>query len=200
MSSDKYDEYKKYHPCLIHKLHSSLHHLKQLDSSSKPLESEPWNHVLQKVNMHMDGFFYCTGSALDILARELLSLYNIGMPPFVYFKTAVNLISRQDCNDPMLRILDIAWKDEFTLYRNKTTHELLIANQMTVTAKIDGNRMIKTYGFPLPDDPNSNNLTYRKNTDVVVYCENTFRRLLSLINCVYRQVLQKIDDNGFPLR
>ncbi len=197
----------RYHYALLHKLKSAKYHLENLqdiltntDASTVLPNSEDF---LQKVNMHIDSFFYSCGSSLDILAREILVYFNIPITGNVYFHTAYNSISRTRPTDSILsRISEPSWKQEFSNYRNALTHEVLIAGNFSIQFNATGRNHQKTIIFPLPDDPRADieNRTFRKNNDALGYCKTTFSRILSLINQIYGEIeIRAKVNNRLPL-
>lgn len=207
ISDDVISGHNRYHYSLIHKLKSASFHLENLndillntDASTVLPNSEEF---LQKVNMSLDSFFYCCGSAMDILAREVLVYFNIPMTGNVYFNTAHNQISRARPRDSILSKLENPpWKPEFSDYRNALTHEVLIAGNFSIQFIANGRTHQKKIVFPLPDDPRAEiqSRTFRRNDDALVYCKTTFGRLLSLINQIYGEIENRAKtSNRLPL-
>lgn len=195
--------YKTYHYTLIHKLKSARHYVTILTyvlshTSPQDIFSSSGEFLLM-VNRNIDGFFYCGGSALDILAREVLTYFGIPLPVNVYFQTAKEKLTQQRPGDSIIRRLcDPRWKTDFSNYRNACTHELLIAGtSITVNMNVDGTSQ-EGIVVPLPDDPRSDpqHRTYRKYPDVLDYCNTTLKRLLSLINQVYGELSDRIEQNS----
>ncbi len=197
----------RYHYALLHKLKSAHFHLENLhdilvntDASTVLPNSEDF---LQKVNMHIDSFFYSCGSSLDILAREILVYFDIPITGNVYFHTAYNSINRSRPHDTILtKISDPTWKQEFSDYRNALTHEVLIAGNFSIQFNATGRNHQKTIVFPLPDDPRTDieNRTFRRNSDALTYCKTTFTRILSLINQIYGEIEERARlNNRLPL-
>ena len=126
-----FGQYKRYHYSLLHKLKSAKKHLENLQDVLENTEVSAVvgnsNDFINEVNMHIDSFFYCCGSAMDILAREVLIYYNIPLPNRVYFRTAREQINTLRPGDALLtRLQDPTWEQEFKDYRNSLTHEVLI--------------------------------------------------------------------------
>jgi hypothetical protein len=195
--------YNRYHFALLHKLKSAKYYAEQLQSvlsTTSPEDIVKNSEVfLFAVNVSIDGFFYVAGSALDILAREVLTYFDIPMPLRVYYTTAHEQISARRAGDPILtRLANPAWKDEFSDYRNALTHELLIAGSYSINVDVDGSSQKTRIVFPLPDDPrvDPEARTYKRNSDVIAYCTATFRRLLSLINTIYGDLTSRIENNN----
>lgn len=201
---DLWAAHNTYHYTLIHKLKSAQHYVGILtyvlsNTSPQDITSE----FILVVNRNVDGFFYSGGSALDILAREVLTCFDIQLPTNVYFKTAREELTQHRPGDPIIRCLgDPRWKNDFSTYRNVLTHELLIVGtSITVNMNIDGTSQDGML-VPLPDNPRSNpsQRTYRRYPDVGVYCKTTLFRLLSLINIVYGELADRIaQSNRLPL-
>lgn len=187
--------YKLYHWALIHKLKSAKYYIESLDSTlstTSPQDvissSSPFSF---NVNRDIDGFFYSNGSALDILAREVMTYFNIPFPPNVYYRTARQELSISRPGHSILsKLVDPSWKEEFSNYRNALTHELLIGDRCSIQVRNDGSENKTQIVYPLPDDPrvDATLRTYRRNENVLVYCSNTFRRTLSLISKVYGEI------------
>ena len=206
-SEDVAKGHNRYHYALLHKLKSAQKHLENLrdvltntDASTVLPNSEEF---LQKVNMSLDSFFYCCGSALDILAREILVYFGLPLTGNIYFHVAHLRISQSRPGDPILQKLEKpAWKDEFSNYRNALTHEVLIAGNFSIQFNATGRTHEKTIIFPLPDDPRADieDRTFRRNTDSLEYCNLTFQRILSLINQIYGEIESRARaQNSLPL-
>ena len=197
--------HNRYHYALIHKLKSALSHFNNLRDSLENTDVAtviPNSHeFLNKVNMHLDSFFYCSGSALDILARETLTYFNIPLPNNVYFQTARTLLQQQRPGDTIITRLDRPnWKEEFSTYRNALTHEVLIGTNYTIQVNLEGQNNHTVIVFPLPDDPRLDEKTYRINPNALDYCESRFRRILSLINVIHGEIESRARaQNSLPL-
>jgi len=156
--------------------------------------------TVYRLNTYLDGFFYSGGSALDILARELLAYFDLVAPANVYYRTARDEISKHKSGDPILTLLNVPdWKREFTEYRNAATHELLILDQISQKKCLEaGTLRLKVGSIPLPDDPrlDQDKRTYRKHKDVSKYSEKTFENLLVLISKIYGHLIKRIGAKG----
>lgn len=159
--------------------------------------------LLSHANMYIDCFFYFGGSALDILAREILVYFGIPLPHNVYFQTAREEIQAIRAGDPIIpKLQDPPWKQEFSNYRNSSTHELLLADIINIRHKHIGNDVKKEIILPLPDDPRvpQPDRTYERNKDVIVYCEKQIKRIISLVNQIYGEITNRIHiNNGVPV-
>lgn len=195
--------HNRYHYALVHKLKSARDHAADLGKILK--ETAPEDIVtnsadfLYKVNVSIDGFFYTGGSALDILAREVLTYFGISLPARVYYQTAEEQLKALRSGDPIITRLAVpTWKQEFSNYRNALTHELLIAGSYSINVEVEGATQYSTIVFPLPDDPRAEPplRTFRKNKNVLKYCDDTFKRLLSHINKIYGDLSQRIVAHG----
>lgn len=198
-----YSDYLKYHFSLLHKFKSAKHHLEHLEgylNSQKAQQDNP-SDVVYLVNFHFDGFLYVLGSALDILAREVLCYYNLLPAGNVYFQTAKTTIQGVRPSDQILALLDQpGWRKEFSDYRNSATHELIISTNYQVDVNVVGGQVNRKIIVPLPDDPRAVSHTYKNNKDIVVYCNSTFKRVLSLTNKIYSHVDSKVGAiNALPI-
>lgn len=185
--------HNKYHYTLIHKLKSALFHFNNLRASLENTDVAtvvPNSHeFLNAVNMHLDSFFYCSGSALDILARETLIYFNIPLPNNVYFQTARTQLQQHRPGDSLINRFDPPnWKDEFSTYRNALTHEVLIGTNYIIQVNLEGQKNHTVIVFPLPDDPRLDEKTYRNHPSALGYCESRFRKILSLINVIHGEI------------
>ena len=202
------EQHQVYHYALFHKLRSARYHvgrLRAILTDEFPGQGAV-DHaaLLSQANMHIDGFFYFGGSALDILAREVLAYFAIPLPSSVYFQTARQQLSQARANDPLLgRLADPAWKREFSNYRNSATHELLLADSVTYNVKVVGGAEQETeVVLSLPDDPRAapSQRTYNRNQDALLYCEQHLRRIISLGNQIYGDIAARIrTTNQLPL-
>lgn len=205
ITDDVLKGHNKYHYALIHKLKSALVHfqnLKDVLENTDVATVVPNSHdFLNEVNMHLDSFFYCSGSALDILAREILVYFNIPLPDSVYFWTARREITANRPGDAILaRLAPPGWKEEFSSYRNALTHEVLIGTNYSIQVNLEGGNNHTTIVFPLPDDPRVDEKTYRTNPNALEYCENRFRRILTLINVIHGEIENRArNQNSLPL-
>ncbi len=197
--------HNKYHYALIHKLKSALVHLQNLrnvlENTDVATVVPNSYEFLNEVNMHLDSFFYCSGSALDILAREILVYFNIPLPDIVYFWTVRGEINTHRPGDTILQRLNPPnWKEEFSNYRNALTHEVLIGTNFSIQVNLEGGVYHTVIVFPLPDDPRENEKTYRNNPNALDYCESLFRKILSLINVIHGEIDTRArNQNSLPL-
>jgi len=199
--------HKKYHYSLMHKLKSAKMHLENLQDVLENTEVsavvDNSTDFINQVNMHIDSFFYCSGSVLDILAREILIYFNIPLPARVYFHIARQEITRLRAGDTILpRLSDPTWKSEFSDYRNALTHEVLIGTNFSITVNADGGRSQTVIVYPLPDNPRDeiDERTFRNHPNAYAYCKSTFTRILSLVNTIYGDINERATTNGsFPI-
>lgn len=153
-----FNGHKRYHYSLLHKLKSARYHLENLqevlENTQVSAVVDNSTDFINKVNMHIDSFFYCSGSAMDILAREILVYFNIPLPTRIYFNTARQEINNHRAGDPILtRLSDPTWLNEFKDYRNALTHEVLIGTNFSISVNADGGRSQTVIVYPLPDNP-----------------------------------------------
>jgi len=195
--------YQAYHFALVHKLRSAERNLigleQVLKSYSAPTTATGAPQFLFEANMYLDGFFYCGGSAFDILAREVLSYFGILPTGNVYYGHAKAELHANRPGDPLLpRLGDPPWKDSFSHYRNTLTHELLLATNYTISVRLDGRSVQQQAVVPLPDDPRvpAGSRTYDENPDAAEYIRNHFRRLVSHINAIYGELEPRMNTKG----
>ncbi len=205
ITDDVLQGHNKYHYALIHKLKSALvhfHNLKDVLENTDVATVIPNSHeFLNEVNMHLDSFFYCSGSALDIIAREVLIYFNIALPDTVYFWTARRELNQHRPGDAIIQRFDPPnWKEEFSNYRNALTHEVLIGTNFSIQVNLEGGNNHNVIVFPLPDDPRVDVKTYRTNPSALDYCESRIRRILSLINVIHGEIDTRArGQNSLPL-
>lgn len=192
-----------YHYSLLHKLKAARYSLEQLlgtIASCRPEELyRTDSDTLFLINVHLEGFLSSSGSALDILARELLCYCNISFPNRVYYQTAWQQINQKDPNSPLLpRLIDPSWRPEFQDYRNAAIHEQIIASGFSTHGIHQGSSIKIVVKFPMPDNPRllPEKRTFKRNPDVTDYAEKTFRRLVRHINQIYGDVIQQIQATG----
>ena len=205
ISDDVINGYNRYHFALVHKLKSANIHLdnfiETLNNTDLALsESESF---LLNANLYLDSFFYCCGSALDILAREILIYFNIPLPRNVHFSTAREKLSQNRPTDPLLsKLADPTWKADFSNYRNALTHEVLLVMEFNIQVNLHGIEQHRSIRIPLPDDPRVNipQRTSNRYHDSADYCKTSFKRLLSLVNTIYGDiVVRATTTNVLPL-
>lgn len=202
-----YENFYRHHSALIHKLKSALYNVIQLKIKLTNTEiqeaADTSGNFLFETNMYIDGYFYNCGSALDILAREILVVFNETMPSKVYFNTAYSVIKSTRPSDPILiRLNHPSWKDEFSNYRNALTHELLLAATYSINIETRGPKQSHMIVFPLPDNPRAilDSRTYQNNGNVLLYVEENFKRVLRLINGIYGEIINRAKvSNSLPL-
>jgi len=200
---ETYNRYHNYHGALEHKLKGTKYNLDNLENLIQTTNianiSENLPYFMFKANLYIDGFFYNGGSALDILAREILALFNIQPTVHVYYYTAHSEIYGLYPSDSLLaRLTDPPWKDEFSDYRNAATHEVLLSTGMNLNIQFSTGGQSQSLRLPLPDDPRAAPLdrTFHRNPDALDYCTKTFKRLLRHINTIYGDIATRASANG----
>ena len=194
--------YKTYHYALLYKLKCAKHHLDRLETVLKANPSDILSEssdFMFSVNLSIDGYFYSCGSALDILAREVLIYFGESIPDVVYFQTARQILSRSRPTDQILaRLQEPSWRTEFSNYRNALTHEIIIASSFSINVQRSGDAQETIIIFPLPDDPRieTANRTYSRNPDVLKYAKENLRRIISLVNQIYGEVVERARTSG----
>lgn len=191
--------HERYHFSLVHKIRSARYHVETLKNYLNTQDSSRTNpaDIAYRVNFHFDGFLYLLGSAADIFAREILVYYNEPLPNRVYFQTAYDKLNVSQVGNPVLPLIAMpGWKPEFNDYRNTATHENLIGTGFAIEFEIHGNVTKQRLRFPIPDDPRALAKTYVRNKDIVIYCEQTLKRILRLFNKAYGHVATAIDAAG----
>lgn len=202
-----YENFNRYHPAMIHKLRSAKYNLKRLEDKLTTTDiqeaANPTGDFMFEVNMYIDGFFYNAGSAMDILARVVLTLFGEPLTGSIYFQTAHEKISISRPNDAILsKLSDPQWRHDFSNYRNTLTHELILASRYQIEIDNTGGYSLSRIVFPLPDNPRATPLdrTCRRNPNALEYVTRHFRRVLSLANQVYGEiVLRGTTAGSFPI-
>lgn len=191
--------YRKYHFSLIYKLQSARYHVETLEaylSSQNTQQIDPPS-VVYRVNFHFDGFLHVLGSAMDILAREVLTYFALQPAGNIYYHTAHQVLSAQRPGDAIIPLLaQPTWKQEFGDYRNTATHESVIGFGYTVNVAIIGHTHVSRVVFPIPDDPRANPQSFKRNPDIVRYCKTTFKRMLSHTNQIYGHLCARARAQG----
>lgn len=197
------DGYDRYHRATIHKLKAAMHHIKMLEGKLTPANIHVAitanSDYMFEVNMYIDAFFYCAGSAMDILARELLIYFGIPLPRDVYFQTARTLIAANRPGDSILpRLADPPWRTQFSKYRNSLTHELILATTYSIHTNLATAAPVQQIVFPLPDDPRipPAQRTFDNNPNALDYLSQHLKRLLSLCNVIYGEVDSRARTGG----
>jgi len=198
ITSDAYENFNRYHPAMIHKLRSAKYNLEslieKLTTANFQDVANSAGDFMFEVNMYIDGFFYNAGSAMDILARVVLTLFGEQLTGQIYFQTAHSKISESRPSDTILpRLSKPTWHQSFSDYRNTLTHELILASQCQITLDMTSVSQPNSIVFPLPDDPRAipSGRTYKRNPDVRKYVSDHFRRVLSLVNQVYGDIADR---------
>ena len=203
ITDDINENFNRYHIAMIHKLKSAKYNLDRLIEKLTQTEiqeaADTSGDFMFEVNMYIDGFFYNAGSAMDILARLVLTLFNEPIPSRTYFHTAHSKISLSRAGDAILPKISVPdWREVFSTYRNALTHELILAAKYHIDFDIVGGTRKHSIVFPLPDDPRAapSSRHYRKNPDAQKYVQEHFRKILSLMNIVYGHIIERATANG----
>lgn len=199
--------YNRYHFAVIHKLKCVNYYLARLKNIlAAPAPEDivpPAREFLFSINRIIDGYFQSAGSALDILAREILTYFGETPPNNTYFQAARSVLNRNRSGDPLLlRLADPPWRNDLSTYRNALTHELIIAASYNVNVNIDGPNENVRVVIPLPDNPRMGALqrTFNRHPDVEQYTKQLFGRILRLINPIYGEIAQRANtQRAFPL-
>lgn len=203
VSDDVYENFHRYHPSMVLKLKSAKFNIKRLEEKLTTTDIQDAADIASdfmfEVNMYIDGFFYNAGSALDILARVVLTVFGLPITSRIYFETARVKIEQSRPGDQILpRLVKPVWRQRFSDYRNTLTHELILASKYHI--EIDGTGAERTYRilFPLPDDPRARpkERSYRQNPNVLKYTTQHFTRILSIANTIYGDIATRAENNG----
>lgn len=196
--SNIHEDFHRYHPALIHKLKSAKYNIELLEEKLTTTDiqeaADTTGDFMFRVNMFIDGFFYNAGSALDILARVVLTLFGEPLTGNIYFQTAHTRLSTNRPTDPILtRLVIPSWRQCFSDYRNTLTHELVLAPRYHIDIDNTGESPTYKIVFPLPDDPRANpcQRTFRNNPNVLDYTKTHFTRILRILNTVYGDIYQR---------
>jgi len=203
ITDEVFSNFHRYHPAMIHKLRSAKHYLDLLNDKLASTDiheaAVATGDFHFEINMFIDGYFYNSGSALDILSRVVLTMFGEALTGRIYFQTAHAKLSVSRLGDTILpRLEDPAWRDEFRDYRNTLTHELIIATKYQIDVDHSGAKPIHQIIFPLSDDPRAEPQarTYRNNPNVAEYTKTNFRRILSIANIIYGDIVNRADASG----
>jgi len=207
-----HDWHHNYHEALEQKLRGAKHNLDALrvlisstdittiaSSTNMTTVTRNIQDFMFHANLYIDGFFYNGGSALDILAREVLTIFDIYPSGHVYYDSAYSEISSKYPSDPILtRLNDPFWKQEFSDYRNASTHEVLLSTEGNLNFQLSSEGLRQSIRLPLPDNPRAalSTRTYNKNPDALQYCILSFRRLLRHINAIYGDAYTRASTQG----
>ncbi|MCK4822394.1 hypothetical protein KA005_41910 [bacterium] len=198
ITPEAYENFNRYHPAMIHKLKSAKYNLKRLEEKLTTTDiqeaANSTGNFMFEVNMYIDGFFYNAGSAMDILARVVLTLFGEPLTGAIYFQTAHARINASRPNDAILsRLSEPPWRQSFLTYRNTSTHELILALRYHIEVDATVGTEVKKIIFPLPDDPRAtpSNRAYRQNPNALEYASQHFRRVLRLANIVYGEITER---------
>ena len=195
-----FDGFNRYHYSLVHKFRCACRHLDSLTKylDSQNVQQSDFRDIAHFVNMFFDAHVHAVGSALDIFAREVLTYFGIALPPVVYYSTAHEQISALKANDPALPYLaEPQWRQEFSNYRNTSTHERTVTDRIITVARIVGDQPRTTLQVPLPDDPRAHgDRTYTRHDRIEVYCQKTVKRALSHVNQAYGHLRERISNAG----
>ena len=203
ITDDAYGNFHRYHPAMIHKLRSAKYQLDglidKLTSTDIQDAADPTGNFMFEVNMFIDGFFYSSGSSLDILARIVLTLFGEPLTGNIYFQTAHARLNQNRPGDLLLsRLANPPWRAMFSDYRNTLTHELILASRYQIEIDASGGQPSSKIVFPLPDDPRAvpEARKYKRNPDVANYAKTHLVRVLSLANQIYGDIAGRAESSG----
>lgn len=195
-----FDGFNRYHYSLVHKFRCACTHLDSLTKylDSQDVQQSDLNDIAHFANMFFDAYVHAVGSALDIFAREVLTYFDIALPPKVYYSTAREQINALKPNDPALPYLaEPSWRQEFSDYRNTSTHERTVTDRITTVSRIVGDQSKTTLQVPLPDDPRAHGeRTYTRHDRIEVYCKKTVFKALSHVNKAYGHLHERMSSAG----
>ena len=203
ITEETFKNFHRYYPALIHKLRSAKYNLEALKDKLTSTDIQEvavtTGEFLFEVNMFIDGFFYNSGSALDILARVVLTLFGEQLTGNIYFHTAQTRLNSSRPGDPLLsRLVNPSWRVTFSNYRNTLTHELILASKYLIEIDPIGATPSTQIVFPLPDDPKAEpqDRKYRNHPNVAKYASVHFTRILSLSNTIYGDIFIRAESSG----
>jgi hypothetical protein len=210
ITPDAFDNFHRYNPAMIQKLRSAKYNLDALSDKITATSDRLTTTDIQEVsttkedlafelNMFIDGFFYNSGSALDILARIVLTLFGEPLTGKIYFHTAHDRLDRKRLGDTILhKLKNPPWRDMFLNYRNTLTHELILLSTLQITLDLTAAPISPQFACPFPDDPRAKpqKRTYKKNIEGVKYCRTHLRRILSLANMIYGEIATRAETSG----
>ena len=204
-----FEKHHQYHLALLHKLKYAMHYIQEFErivTSTKPEETLASNsEFLFDINRNIDGFFSSIGSAMDILAREVLTYFNQLPSGNVYFENAYDTLSNTHPGDAILDFLTKPrWRDEFRNYRNASTHEVILTTSHIVSINHTQIGVKNTsITVPLPDDPRAlpAERTFERNPNAFLYIKSTLYLLLDIISRLYYHIAQRANAQGsLPLQ
>jgi hypothetical protein len=195
----------RYYDSLVHKLKSANKNreaFSDLITNAKPENID--ESFLFNANHYADGFFYCCGSAIDILARLVLLVFGDPLSGDVYFAEAKRKIAISHPGNNIIPKLDSpGWKPKFSEYRNALTHEILVVDIVNTTMKFSNisGKEFKVV-IPFPDDPRKRptERTYEGIRDGNDYMRKTFKSFLSFINIIFKELNNQLKaTSSYPL-
>ena len=203
VSDDVLDAHNEYHFAVVHKLKSAQWFVQNLERYvAEEVTDEVVNYeTFHMVNFYFDGFANTVGSALDIFAHEVLHYFNIAPPPLTSFHDLHGLVATARPGDPVCPFLTVPpWREEFRLYRNATTHRVVVAKELILVIRMVGNVKTGVYRFGLPDDPADPQSPCTRNVDIVKYCGKTLTRTLTFFSAAYGYLATRTRNvGGLPL-
>jgi hypothetical protein len=205
--NDIYENFHRYHPSMVHKLRSAKFNLDRIEEKLTTTDlldaADMTGDFMFEVNMFIDGFFYNAGSALDILARVVLTLFGLPVTGRIYFETAHTNLNQARPQDQILpRLIRPNWRQRFSDYRNTLTHELILASKYQIEIDNAGAKFTYKILFPLPDDPRARPIdrSYRQYPNVLEYVTQHFTRILRIANTVYGDIATRAENTRqFPI-
>ena len=167
---------------------------------------------LRSANMFLDGLLMNAMAALDTLAHEIGVVYEFQGAPSIYpSKWLGNLYidkipeKVKKCH-PTSRLAEYLeselvkdWFHTLDMYRNCTTHESLVAIEMTQTTSLITEETERS--VPLPDDPRSWSPTHAKNRELRSYSESVRQDVKRIVSQSYACIAEDLlaADNRIPI-
>jgi len=203
-----YSMYCKYHSTVLHKLRSSMFFLGEIEklvlqpthaaSGSRADRSEvvDWEFDFptfsHEINRNLDCFFSSVRSSLDVLTREVLCFFDLVGTNDIYFGCEKGRLNQAHKGQWLiLKLKEPTWFKPFNYYRNMSTHEEIISEEVEVIYfPLNGSRAGRRINVPLPPNPRGRIPSTKRNVDS--YCNYIFINLLKHISPIYGAIMREV--------
>jgi hypothetical protein len=166
-------------------------------------EGSTYKSFLLSMNMFLDGFLMNAVAALDTLAHEIWVIYKGSKSGDLYMNAVKKELKKCHPKSQLVEHLEehLAedWFDTLRMYRRCTTHESLVAPDISFKISLITGEVEQS--IPLPDDPTNRPFTYAQKRELITYCEEARKKVKLIVDRSYICIVEDLiaADNKVPI-
>jgi len=166
-------------------------------------EGSTYRSFLLSMNMFLDGFLMNAVAVLDTLAHEIWVIYKGPKSGDLYMNAAKKELKKSHPKSQLVELLEdhLAedWFDTLRMYRRCTTHESLVAPDISFKISLITGEVEQS--VPLPDDPTYRPFTYVQKRELTTYCEEAREKVKLIVERSYVCIVEDLmtADNRVPI-